>query len=345
MKKFLGVVLMVVMMISLLGGCTKEDPISSDTTTPATSNEDKDTDASSESSDDDMEETMTSGLKVGMAVQDLSNPIWSGSAQALKKIVEENGGEMSYVSCDSNVSQQIEQVENYIASGIDALVIHPADPAGIEAVLADAQEAGIKVYSWDDNLENADLAWLIDNYELGYMIGEEAAKWINEKHDGSAQVAVLDYPQLPILLERGNGIVDAITELAPNAEIVAQTSAINVAEGITKMETIFQGYPDVKVVAAIGGGGAVGANEAAKAAGKITDDFGIFAADATEPELEAIKNDEGNRMSVLITGGPEEIADTIYGLLEKLVAGEEMDKEVYRTLIPVTKDNIDQYYQ
>jgi ABC-type sugar transport system, periplasmic component len=73
-----------------------------------------------------------------------------------------------------------------------------------------------------------------------------------------AEVAILNYPQLPILLQRGNGIKDAVTKLAPNAKIVAETSAINPAEGISKMETIFQANPDVKVVGCIGAGGSVG---------------------------------------------------------------------------------------
>lgn len=327
-KKILSVVLMFVLVASLVIGCSQKQPVAPEENknveTPSKDNQKK-------------------GIVVGMAVQDLSNPIWSGSAEALKKLVEADGGEMSYVACNSNVTTQIQQIENFIAKGVDALVVHAADPAGVETVLAEARKAGIKVYAWDDDLENADIAWLIDNYELGYMIGEHAAKWINEKHGGKAEVAVLDYPQLPILLERGNGIVDAIKKLAPEAKIVAQQSAINVAEGQAKMETIFQANPNVKVVAAIGGGGAVGANEAAKAAGKITDDFGIFAADATDPEIAAMKAGEGNRMSVMITGGPEEIAKEIYGWLQKLVNGEKVEKKVFRTLIPITKDNLSQY--
>ena len=284
------------------------------------------------------------GMKVGMTVQDLSNQIWSGSCEALKDLVEADGGSMTYLDCSSNSSKQIQQLENFIISGVDAIVVHPVDANSIEPTLKQARKAGIKVYSWDDDLENADITWLIDNYALGRIIGEQAAKWINEKLDGTAEVAVLDYPQIPILLERGNGIVDAITELAPNAKIVAQTSAINPTEGMAKTETIFQANPNVKVIAAIGGGGAVGANEAAKAAGKIDDDFGIFAADATDQELAAIKNNEGNRMSVLITGGPNEIATEIYSWLKKLVAGETVTKQVFRTTIPVTKENLNKYY-
>ncbi len=286
----------------------------------------------------------TSPVKIGMTVQSLSNPTWAGYCQAIEKKVKEQGGRINYVACDSNVGKQVTQIENFISSGVDVIIIHPADPRGVEFALKQARENGIKVIAWDDNLENADLAWLIDNHELGYTIGEHAAKWINEKLDGNAEVAILNYPQLPILLDRGNGIVDAITELAPQAKIVAQSSAIDTKEGIEKMETIFQSNPNVKVVCSIGGGGSVGANEAAKAAGKVTYDFGIFAADATQPELSAMKNNEGIRMSVTVTGTNKDIADKIWQMVSQLHADEAVEtKEVFRVFIPVTHDNVDEY--
>ncbi|HEY5749048.1 MAG TPA: sugar ABC transporter substrate-binding protein [Chryseolinea sp.] len=284
------------------------------------------------------------GVKVGMAVQDLSNPVWAGICQAAQKKIQEEGGSLNFVACESNPSKQITQIENFVASGVDVLIVVPADPAGVEASLKAAREKGVKVIAWDDNLENADMAWLIDNHKLGYLIGEQAAKWINEKLGGKAEVAILNYPQLPILLQRGNGIKDAITEKAPNAKIIAETSAYNAQEGISKMETIFQSNPNTKVVACIGAGGSVGANEAAKGAGKITEDFGIFAADATQPELNAMKNNEGVRMSVTITGTNKVIADKIGDMVEQLASGKPIaKKEVYRELIPVTKENVDEY--
>lgn len=280
------------------------------------------------------------GLKVGMTVQSISNPIWAGICSETQKAVRADGGQMTYVACDSNITTQIQQVENFISNKVDVILCHPADPKGIENVLKQARAAGIKVISWDDKLENCDLAYVINNYDLGKMIGEEAAKWINTKLGGQAEVAVLDWPQLPILLERANGIVDAIKKNAPKAKIVAQQPAIDAAGGQSKMEAIFQAHPNVKVVACIGGGGAVGANEAAKEARKITPDFGIFAADATQQELEAIKNNEGNRMSVMITGGPVTMAKEIYGLIKKVASGEKVDKIFYRKIFPVTIENV-----
>lgn len=283
-------------------------------------------------------------IKIGMTVQSLSNPTWAGYCQAIEKEVKAQGGRINYVACDSNVGKQITQIENFISSGVDVIIIHPADPEGVEFALKQARQAGIKVLAWDDNLKNADLAWLIDNHELGYTIGKHAAQWINEKLGGNAELAILNYPQLPILLERGNGIRDAIVELAPGAKIVAESSAIDTKQGIEKMETIFQSNPNVQVVCSIGGGGSVGANEAAKAAGKVNADFGIFAADATQPELSALKNNEGIRMTVTVTGTNTDIAKEIWGMVTQLASGEPIvTKEIYRKFIPVTQDNVDSY--
>lgn len=338
-KNFWTVMLCLILGVVMLSACGEKTVEETETMQDQNSQETENTEGTQKA--EGMEETENGGIKVGMTVQSISNPIWAGICTETQKAVESNGGQLTYTSCDSNLNTQIQQIENFVSNKVDVIVCHPADPQGVENALKSARDAGIKVISWDDELENCDLAYVIKNYDLGRMIGEEAAKWINEKNDGEAEVVILDWPQLPILLERGNGIVDAIKENAPHAEIVAQQPAIDAAGGQSAMETIFQAHPNVKVVACIGGGGAVGANEAAKAAQKISDDFGIFAADATEQEMAAIKNNEGNRVSIMITGGPETMGKEMASLIEQVYKGENKEKVFVREIFPVNKDNVD----
>jgi ribose transport system substrate-binding protein len=284
-----------------------------------------------------------SGMKVGMSVLNLSNPTFAGASEFLKKMVEADGGQLTYMECKNNLTTQINQVENFVSSGCNLLVIEPAAAAGIEAALKAAKDKGVKVFVWDETIDIADVSWVIDNYSLGTVIGEQAAKWINEKLGGTAEVAILDYPEIEIIIRRAEGIVDAIKKNAPNAKIVAQTSAVTASEGIAKIETVLQSNPNLKVIASIGGGAAIGANEAIKAAGKLTPDFGIFEADGTPGELEAISRNEAIRMTVVITGTMEDQARDIYGYLKKLHAGESVPKKVFRDFIPVTKDNYQRY--
>ncbi|MCQ5126513.1 alcohol dehydrogenase catalytic domain-containing protein [Blautia producta] len=110
--------------------------------------------------------------------------------------------------------------------------------------------------------EFAGMAYLVENYAVGQAIGEETAKWVNENYPDGCEVAVIDYATLPVIVERANGIVDAIKEKAPNAEIVAQDSALNAAEGMTLAENMLQAHKDIKAFACIGDGSGVGVNEA-----------------------------------------------------------------------------------
>ncbi len=282
------------------------------------------------------------GMKVGLTVQDLSNQVWASRAKALESVIKENGGEFTYLGCDSNASKQIGQIENLVASGVDILMVHPADDNAIDAALANVPD-NIKVFVYDSDLKNGDVRFLLDNYDAGYMIGTTAAEWINEKLGGKAEVAVINWPQLEILLERENGIKDALAKLAPGAEIVASAPALTPSEGMTVTETMLQAHPGIQVVCSIGGGGAAGANEAFKAAGMLDDKIGVFASDATDPELAAMAKNEACRSSIMYTGTPEQTAVIIYGWLEKMYKGEPIDSRVYHSFIPVNQGNYKEY--
>lgn len=286
-------------------------------------------------------------LKIGVTIQTLSNQVWAQQMAGIQEDADADGNECTIVDCEENANTQLDQIENFITAECDVILVNPVDPDAVEDVCAKAREAGIKVVCWDNEMENTDVNWVIQNYDLGCVIGEQAANWINDKfEDGKCEVAILGYPQTPILLDREEGILAKLEELAPNAEVVANQPAINPTEGLDAMETILQAHPDVKVVCCIGGGGAAGSNEAFKAfyGEEVPEDVGIFAADCTDEEQESMKNGEFNRMSVAITGSPRTNADVIYDILVKAGRGEEQEHNIYRDLIPVTVDNIDEVF-
>lgn len=290
-------------------------------------------------------EAATEKLKIGLAVQTLSNQVWAQQAEQITVRSEADGHEITVVECKENANTQIGQIENFISAGTDVIIVQPQDPEAIEDICAEAREEGIKIICWDEKMENSDINWVIENYDLGVEIGTQAANWINEKFkDETCEVAVLGYPQTPILLDRENGILDALKEKAPNAKVVANQPAIDTTEGLNAMETILQANPDVKVVCCIGGGGAAGANEAFKGfyGSEVPEEVGIFSTDLTDEAVAAMQNGEFNRMVVAITGNAYACGDTVYDLAIECVNGEELDHDVYRELIPVTIENLEE---
>ena len=143
-----------------------------------------------------------SGLKIGCAVQTMSNQVWAQQMEEITKDAKEDGNEVTVVECKENANTQIDQIENFITSGMDVIIVQPVDPDAIEEVCKEALDSDIEVVCWDEKMENSSFNWVIENYDLGVEIGTQAADFINEKFgDKGCEVVVLGYPQTPILLE------------------------------------------------------------------------------------------------------------------------------------------------
>ena len=287
--------------------------------------------------------------KVGVTIQSLENSYWAGVFGEVQKEMDAKGWDYTILGCKDNAAIQIQQIENFATNDVDLIMVHPSDPNALEDYLASAREQGIKVMCWDDKMKNTDVNWVLDNTKLGYAIGSAAAKFINEHYSTSnkAQVAIMDYPQTPILLERENGILNGLKENAAGKyEVVAQQPAIDAASALTNMESIFQAFPDVKIVCSIGAGGDIGANEAfmTKYNGKIPADVGIFSADATEQQLEAIVNGQATRATVGFEGSNKKTAQAVVELYQKLINNESFpSKDIYRNLMVIDKDTAAKY--
>jgi len=277
--------------------------------------------------------------KVGITIQSLENSYWAGVFGEVENEMKAKGWNYTILSCKDNSATQIQQIENFITNQVDLIMVHPSDPNALEDYLKAARDQGIKVMCWDDKMKNTDVNWVLDNTKLGYTIGTAAAEFINAHYDTSnkAKIAIMNYPQTPILLERETGIIDGLKKLSPGKfEIVAQQPALDAATALSNMESIFQAHPDTTVVCSIGAGGDIGANEAfmSRTGGKVPANVGIFSADATQQQLEAIVNGEASRASVGFEGSNKKTAQAVVALYEKLLNGETFsDQNIYRNLM------------
>ncbi|MDF2877891.1 MAG: hypothetical protein K0S30_987 [Clostridia bacterium] len=323
-KKFMALLLTGMLAVTGLVGCgTKQPAAATAPAAPAATEEKKEAPAAEAPA----EATEDSKFKVGITLQSLENSYWAGVFGEVEKLMKDKAWDYTILACNDNSATQIQQIENFITSDVDLIMVHPSDPNAIEDYLKQARDAGIKVMSWDDAMTNTDLNWILDNTKLGYAIGEAAAKFINEKYTGDkkAEVAIMNYPQTPILLERETGILNALEELAKDKyKVVAQQPALDAQTALANMETILQASPDTKIVCSIGAGGDIGANEAfmTVTGGKIPEDMGIFSADATQQQLEAIVNGQATRASVGFEGSNKKTAAAVVDLYEKLLKGE-----------------------
>ena len=287
------------------------------------------------------------GKKIGITIQSLENAYWAGVMTALQEQLDEAGANTTIVACDDSSATQIGQVENFISSGCDLIMIHPSDAEAVEDVAKEARDAGIKVMCWDDPMTNTDGNWILNNTDLGIAIGELTGEFINEHYDeeNKAEVTVIGYPQTTILKEREDGILEGMANVADGKyEIVASQAAIDANAAQTAMETILIAHPDCKVVTGIGAGAMIGADEALNIStgGKIPEDMAVITTDVTKQQLEHLASDEYPAKGIIgFEGSDEDTANACASMFALILSDSLEDQNVFRGVAPITVDNVD----
>lgn len=290
-------------------------------------------------------------IKVGITIQSLSNAYWAGVMGKLEEEMDAKGWDYTIVDCENNAGTQVGQVENFIISGCDLIMVHPADAKSLEGICSEAMEADIKVMCWDDPMENTTANWVLNNTELGREIGKTAAEFINENYteDDKAQVTVIGYPSTKVLLERADGIKAGLEEnCEDNYEIIAEVDGLDAPEAQTNVETVMSAHPDANVFVGVGAGAMIGSNEALLAEfgkGNIPENYGVITTDVTQQQLDSLKSGkEAVRAIVGFEGSNEDTAKACVEMFERILSGEDFgtDRNVYREIGPITPDTVDE---
>lgn len=172
MKKIVSLILAAMLIVTLLAGCGSE---------PAA-----DGNAGSED-----------GKLIGVCMQNMSSSIAELQSTALTETFEELGYDVQVVSADDSVSNQVQQVQNFILMGAEMLVVLPCEIETLEDSLLEAREAGIKVVisggTGTISEDAYDAVSADDEYMIGMYVASVAKTWVEENMDpdGDWDVAFL----------------------------------------------------------------------------------------------------------------------------------------------------------
>lgn len=322
-KKLISVLLCTAMIGTMAMGCSsgeKDKNTSSDKKTESTSGEKE------------------GGRKFGYTCMDGTNPFFVILEKTIKEEVEKNGDELISVDPANDVSLQIQQIEDLISQGIDAMFLNPAEAEGILPALDALKEAEIPIVNFDT--EVADMSYISsyagsDNYNAGKVCAEDL---ISKCPDGG-DIIVLDSPTMNSVVDRTNGFLDAIKD--KNFNIVAQQDAKgNLEQSMGITEDLLQAHPDV--IAIFGGNDptALGALAAANAAG--VKDCKIYGVDGS-PDIKAELTSGESLIEGTGAQSPINIAKTSVEIMYKLMNGEKVDDRYPVETFLITADNVKEY--
>ncbi|GAG03826.1 unnamed protein product, partial [marine sediment metagenome] len=89
---------------------------------------------------------------------------------------------------NTDAAGQLEDIRNLIAAGVDAIVVNPSSPDGINPALKEAADAGIVVVAVDMGVSDPSAYVLSNNQEEYAYLG---AKWLFEEIGGKGEVVYM----------------------------------------------------------------------------------------------------------------------------------------------------------
>jgi ribose transport system substrate-binding protein len=182
---------------------------------------------------------------------------------------ESRGYEFLEGSANGDCDQQVQDVENFVTQGVDALVVLPlCGPEPLTPVLEEADAAGIVVVGYSTEVPGGDGAIVYQNVAGAEALAEEAIRWYNEDFTGDKEAfswALFTYDQCgTACTDRTDPIRAAIVEATGVEPLEAES--VDETSGLEATETFLQQEPELAMVIGINDAGALGAYQAMQGA-------------------------------------------------------------------------------
>ena len=115
---------------------------------------------------------------VAMPTKDLQR--WNQDGANMKEQLEKAGYEVDLQYAANDIPTQVSQIENMISKGCKVLVIASIDGDSLGTVLAQAKEKGVKVIAYDRLIMNSDAVTYYATFD-NYMVGTKQGEYLEEK--------------------------------------------------------------------------------------------------------------------------------------------------------------------
>ena len=205
---------------------------------------------------------------IGITLGSLGNPFFVALAAGAEAKAKEINPKVTVntASADYDLNKQFNQIDNFIASGVDMILLNAADAKAIAPAVKRAQAAGIVVVAVDVAAAGVDATVQTNNVQAG----EIACQYIVDKlGDKGGNVIIQNGPQVGAVIDRVTGCKE---ELAKNANIKIlsddQDGKGNREGGMNVMQGHLTRYDDIAAVFTINDPQAIGSDLAAKQMGR-----------------------------------------------------------------------------
>lgn len=197
----------------------------------------------------------------------------------------------------AGIENQIRQMNDVIASGVDIIIVQPTDNAALAAQLRAANRAGIPVIAYDQYISGGSLAAYrtSDNYQAGFLDGEYISSRFPEGRE--IRLVLVEYPHVSSTVERVNGFLDALKENGRKFRVLKSYTAVEPVSGRKAGSDILKDFPSkgsIDVIFTVNDGGGLSVVRALASAGRNE----IMVA-TIDGDPESVENIKAGRLTVV----------------------------------------------
>ncbi len=275
---------------------------------------------------------------VGVSLLNLANEFIVKIESSLEAEAEEQGVRLIINDAQRDAGRQIQQVENFIAQGVDAIVLNPCEVEASSPAVEKTKAAGIPIVNVNSETAATPDAFVGSRDEESARL---AMAFIAEKIGGQGGILMMHgYMGQAAQIKRNAGAREVLAQHPGLKLLAAQTAEWDRAKAVTLMENWLQSYGgQIDAVFAQNDEMAMGALLAIERAGK-KDDILVVGVDAIGDALQAVK--DGRLDATVFQDGDGQARAALQAAIA-LSKGEPVEKETFIPFQLVTKDNVGEF--
>ncbi len=278
---------------------------------------------------------------VALTVGDLGNPFFVQIAHGAEAKAKQINDKVKFTALSSNydVNNQTNQIDNFISSNVNLILLGAADSKGIAPAVMRAKQAGVTVVAVDVGAEGGVDATVTSNNK---QAGTKDGIYVAERLKGKGQIVIVNGPPVTAVTDRVAGFLEEINK-HPDLKVISQDQNAGGSRdgGLRVMSDLLTAFPHIDAVFAINDPTAIGCDLAAKQAQRK--EFFIVGVDGS-PDIVPFLKDPSSLIAATAAQDPYLMAEEAVKIGYDIIEGKKPKEDP--TLIPVgliTKENVDRY--
>lgn len=278
---------------------------------------------------------------IGLSVGSMGNPYFVALAQGVVEQAKSINpkAKVTTVAYNYDLGTEFNEIDNFIASGVDLILISAGDAQAIAPAVKKAEAAGIVVVAVDSAADGADVTVMTDNVQAGAV----SCQYLVDKMGPKGNVIIENGPQISAVIDRVTGCKSVLSKY-PGIKILSsdQDGKGSRDVGFSVAQSLLTRFDNVNGIFCINDPQAIGTELAAKQMGRTN--FVITGIDGSPDMASALKNPGMSQIVGTASQAPYVMGQNSVKLGLQILNGHKPEKAlILMPSVLVTRDTVASY--